>query len=71
MEIGLREVIEAAVAVFMLGGVWRDVRSTMKTVASLKHAYTKDRQVIVRLVEQHNMNHDAQIQLPDANGNGG
>ena len=70
-SVTLRTVCEIIAMAFIVGGVWRDVRSTMRSVASLKSTYAKDRQIIVRLVEQHNMNHDAQIHVPEINGNGG
>lgn len=66
-----RDVLELVGFIFILGGVWRDVRSTMKTVAGLKSAYVKDRQMVVALVTQHNMNHHASIEIPEYNGNGG
>lgn len=73
MEISPRDVIEVLGGVFLLGGVWRDVRATQNTVKSLKNMLIKDHQVIVTMATTHNMNHpDAKVPLPEAytNGNG-
>ena len=54
--------------VFVLGGIWRDVRATQRDVKKLKDSFATDRAILIQLVSHHNQNHDADIRVPQTNG---
>lgn len=64
----LKIVAEVAAFVFVLGGIWRDVRATQRDVKYLKSAFAKDRSLLIQVIRQHNQNHGDNISIPHTNG---
>lgn len=66
-----KEVLEIASLIFLLGGVWRDVRAMRRTVERHGKYLANDRDVLIRIATEHNKNHGACIDVPRINGEAG
>lgn len=64
----LKVLAEIGAFVFVLGGIWRDVRATQKDVKFLKSALARDRSLLIQIIRQHNQNHSDNIDIPATNG---
>jgi hypothetical protein len=71
----IKEALGAFGVVFFAGGIWREVllvKTDQKEIKVTLKRYGKylmnDRETLIKITEQHNMNHKANIQIPAANG---
>lgn len=64
----LKLIVEIAAFIFVLGGIWRDVKATQRDVKVMKDSFAKDRSLLIQIVRQHNKNHDDNISVPVTNG---
>jgi hypothetical protein len=64
----LKLLAEIGAFVFVLGGIWRDVRATQKDVKYLKSAFAKDRSLLIQIIRAHNRNHEDNVAVPATNG---
>jgi hypothetical protein len=67
-EVTGKELLTYTSAVFMLGGIWRDIRATRRTVNHHGRKLDNDRDVLIKITTEHNKNHGSCIEVPRVNG---
>jgi len=63
-----KELLVYTSAVFMAGGIWRDIRATNRTVKRHGAKLDNNRDVLIKLATEHNKNHGACVEVPRVDG---
>jgi hypothetical protein len=71
----VKEAFGVVGVIFMAGGIWREallIKAEQKETKEILRRHGKylvnDRDVLQKIVTEHNMHHDSNIQVPNANG---